>query len=525
MEQGRSTSLRLSNQPQKLIPRDISESLGKLPPQALDLEEAVLGALMLETNAITTVKFLKPHHFYDDRHAEIFRAIFQLHTDGVNPDMRAVVNQLRGIGKIELIGGPYYIAELTSKVSSAANIEYHSRVIVEQAMKRAIISIASQIHHDAYEDTTDIFDLIKKTQEDITFLEERETASSGPERIKALWEQTLIVSKPEEQPPLIYLSDTPVCTPGNHTLLIGKKKSRKSLLVTYLLHQFLQPKTHVGDNIAVFDTEQGKLHVWKGRDRLYRMTNQNVPFFWLRGKSPAERREFITMTVANWSARTKHPLKILVIDGIRDLMSNINDPDESTEVIVWLEKLTLEYNLSIINILHINKTDNNARGHIGSELLNKAECTIQVDLDEKSGFSVVKCESSREKPFEPFMFTHGPTGLPEMIGVPTGDGAANQDDQVKKLQLIFEDEMLKRKELEEGVKSHFAIGQNKAKQLIAQWIARGWIIKNGKDRDPKTTFKLMAQPGFIPVPPKPAAELFDSNSVNPVDEPPDDLPF
>jgi replicative DNA helicase len=81
--------------------------------------------------------------------------------------MRTVVNQLRKYGKIELIGGAYYIAELTAKVSSAANIEYHARVIIEMAIKRDLIQIASQIHHDAYEDVTDVFELLDKTEQSI----------------------------------------------------------------------------------------------------------------------------------------------------------------------------------------------------------------------------------------------------------------------------------------------------------------------------------------------------------------------
>lgn len=165
MEQGRSTSLRFSKS-NKLIPRDISESLGKLPPQALDLEEAVLGALMLEKNALNAVvEFLKPEHFYDDRHKDIYTAIIDLFKATEPVDMRTVVNQLRKNGKIEQVGGAYYIAELTAKVSSAANIEYHSRVIMEMAIKRTLIEVASQIHHDAYEDTTDVFELLDKTEQ------------------------------------------------------------------------------------------------------------------------------------------------------------------------------------------------------------------------------------------------------------------------------------------------------------------------------------------------------------------------
>lgn len=167
MEQGRSTSLRLSSK-SKLIPRDLSESLGKLPPQARDLEEAVLGALMLEKNALNAVvEFLKPEHFYVEAHKEIYSAIIELFKASEPVDMRTVVNQLRKNGKLELVGGAYIIAELTAKVSSAANIEYHARVIIEMAIKRDLIRIASQIHHDAYEDSTDVFELLDKTEQSV----------------------------------------------------------------------------------------------------------------------------------------------------------------------------------------------------------------------------------------------------------------------------------------------------------------------------------------------------------------------
>lgn len=152
----------------KLLVRDIAESLGKLPPQALDLEEAVLGALMLEKGALNAVvEFLKPEHFYSEQHQEIYRAIIELFKGSEPVDMRTVVNQLRKEAKLELIGGAYYIAELTSKVSSGANIEYHARVVIEMAIKRNLIQIASQIHHDAYEDTTDVFELLDKTEQSI----------------------------------------------------------------------------------------------------------------------------------------------------------------------------------------------------------------------------------------------------------------------------------------------------------------------------------------------------------------------
>ena len=168
MEKGRSTSLRLSSKSSKLIPREIAEGLGKLPPQALDLEEAVLGALMLEKSALNAVvEFLQPEHFYMDSHKEVYQAILDLFKASEPVDMRTVVHQLRKNGKLELVGGAYVIAELTAKVSSAANIEFHARVIMEMAIKRKLIEVASQIHNDAFEDTTDVFELLDKTEQSV----------------------------------------------------------------------------------------------------------------------------------------------------------------------------------------------------------------------------------------------------------------------------------------------------------------------------------------------------------------------
>ncbi|HLT06081.1 MAG TPA: replicative DNA helicase [Cyclobacteriaceae bacterium] len=142
--------------------------IGKLPPQAIELEEAVLGALMLEKDALTAVvDILKPESFYKDAHKEIYQAILDLFNASEPIDLLTVTNQLRKNGKLEVVGGAYYITELTSRVSSAANIEYHARIITEQAMKREMIQIASEIQRDAYDETTDVFELLDKMEQSL----------------------------------------------------------------------------------------------------------------------------------------------------------------------------------------------------------------------------------------------------------------------------------------------------------------------------------------------------------------------
>lgn len=451
---------------------------------------------MLESGSIEKVKFLDSSHFYDERHKAVMQAIQSLYRDGKPYDMRMVVKHLREAGKIDLVGGPAFIAELTMAVASAAHLEFHARVIVEMAMKRALIEAASRIHQEAYEEG-DVLDLLDKTLHDLQFLKDRETKSSGPEKIKSLWEKYRITEKPVRPETLIKIGDADVMTVGNISLVIGKKKSRKSLLLAYLIMIFLRPREVMADDLLIFDTEQEEYDVWMAKDRIYRMTNQQVPIFCLRGLNLQERREFIELTVKNWH----RPVKIIFIDGIRDLISNINDPDESTDVVGWLMKMNVEHKVHICTVLHQNKTDLNARGHIGTELLNKAEITIQVELDEKQDKfnppSVVSVESSRRKPFDPFVFTHGPTGLPELLGAPLGQEVVNQDEELMRLEAAFEGQTLKGKECRQMIMAQFGVGDNKARQLLAKFTNRGWVVKSGNTNSPNTTYKLVATKGDV----------------------------
>ncbi len=142
--------------------------MGKLPPQAVDLEEAVLGALMLEKDALSSViDILKPEVFYKDNHQKIFAAIRHLFERTSPVDILTVTAQLRQQGELEMIGGAYYITELTNRVASAANIEYHSRIIIQKFIQRELIRISTEVINNAYEDTTDVLDLLDRAEKNL----------------------------------------------------------------------------------------------------------------------------------------------------------------------------------------------------------------------------------------------------------------------------------------------------------------------------------------------------------------------
>lgn len=142
--------------------------LGKIPPQAVDLEQAVLGAMMLEKNAVTdTIDILKPSSFYDPKHQFIYNAIRELFGSSSPIDLLTVVNKLKQSGELEAAGGAAYISQLTSRVASTAHIEFHARVISEKHIKRELIRMSSEVMRDAYEDTNDVFDVLNKAESEL----------------------------------------------------------------------------------------------------------------------------------------------------------------------------------------------------------------------------------------------------------------------------------------------------------------------------------------------------------------------
>jgi replicative DNA helicase len=134
---------------------------GKVPPQARDLEDAVLGAIMLEKSAFDTiVEILKPECFYTDAHQKIYKAMQSLAGNSMPIDLLTVVEELKKREELEIVGGAYYISKLTNSVVSSANIETHARIILQKFIQRELIRISGEIIGDAYEDSTDVFDLL-----------------------------------------------------------------------------------------------------------------------------------------------------------------------------------------------------------------------------------------------------------------------------------------------------------------------------------------------------------------------------
>jgi replicative DNA helicase len=140
-------------------------SLGKIPPQALDLEEAVLGAILVESGAINEVAhILSPDSFYKNAHRLIYAAVMDLFTKSEPIDILTVASKLRSSGQIEIVGGAFYITELTARINSSAHIQEHARIIIEHAIKRELIGVMAEYHKLCYSEGSDSFDILDQLQ-------------------------------------------------------------------------------------------------------------------------------------------------------------------------------------------------------------------------------------------------------------------------------------------------------------------------------------------------------------------------
>ena len=138
---------------------------GKIPPQAVDLEEVVLGAMLIDKKGVDeAVDILSPEAFYKEAHGYIFEAIYALFESGEPIDLLTVSEELKKRKKLEAAGGDFYLVQLTQKVSSSAHIEFHSRIILQKYIQRSLIKISNEIINESYDDSTDVFDLLDSAE-------------------------------------------------------------------------------------------------------------------------------------------------------------------------------------------------------------------------------------------------------------------------------------------------------------------------------------------------------------------------
>ncbi len=216
----------------------------------------------------------------------------------------------------------------------------------------------------------------------------------------------------------------PICTLGNFSLIIGKAKSKKtfftSMLAAAALSEWpvgkLQGSLPPSKNeVIFFDTEQGAYHVQKVARRIMKLANtqkaSKLHVYGLRRFSYKERIELIEAAIS-----IHDRVGLVIIDGSRDCVADINNAEESVLFVGKVMKISEESGIHIICVLHQNKGDSNARGHLGTESVNKAETVLSVTRDQKDkSLSFVDPEYCRDKDPDQIVFEINQEGIPVMI--------------------------------------------------------------------------------------------------------------
>ena len=260
------------------------------------------------------------------------------------------------------------------------------------------------------------------------------TAKAPSEEILSKWivNTRLLITQPVEEPQdVLYIYENGkksiLCTLGNISLIQGQAKSRKTFLLSFMSTALLTGREYLRfrgklppekSKVIIFDTEQGLYHAKRVQERIYDYSGisktaefENFQYFRLRSCNTKERIEIIEKVITSTPG-----LGFVIIDGIRDLVSDINNADESTRVTGKLMKWSEDLKIHILCVLHENKGDKNSRGHIGTELQNKAESVLRVSRDpENKSYSMVEPVYLRDMDFEDFFFELLEDGTPEVV--------------------------------------------------------------------------------------------------------------
>jgi predicted ATP-dependent serine protease len=309
-------------------------------------------------------------------------------------------------------------------------------------------------------------------------------------------------------------------TLGNFSLIIGKAKSRKSFFISIavstavskdlILERFKSNLPKEQKEVLYFDTEQSKYYVQLALKRICKQIGidepPNLSTYHLRSKTPAERLAIIEAVIYS-----NDKIGFVVIDGIKDLITSINDEEQASMIASKLLKWTEERNIHIVTVLHENKSNNNARGHIGTELINKAETVLSITKAEgNNDISIVEPQQCRNIEPESFAFEINDNGLPiiaENFEARAKSKITRSDvidlDDIQKYQLLVDvfnngSSFLYGKLIAQLRLSHKKIlpknlGKNKAVGLIKYCKNKGWLLQE-KPKEPYTLGSFKENP-------------------------------
>lgn len=345
---------------------------GAQQPQAVPLEEAVIGALLTDKFAILEVQsILRPEHFYKEAHQDIYRACETLVERQTPIDILTVTNHLKEEGKLDAVGGGYYLVELSGKVASAANIQHHARVVAERWLEREAIRLSTNLIKSVYEHSADVFTLRNSISDEL-----RVMPFSSYLRVR---DANAVLSEAATQPDMLQLAGTLLEQQGI-TLLFAQPGVGKSIFAVQIadavsrgtlvfpegiLKNEAEPMCTGFFDFELLDKEfykrytnrEDPLNCFVFADSFFRIDlNPNFTDF----NPDDDIEDYIMREIEN--AVITFRLQFIVIDNISALISqSASDPNVAIRVMARLKRLRIKYSLTLLVLAHTTKQYNKTK--------------------------------------------------------------------------------------------------------------------------------------------------------------------
>ncbi|OWY20288.1 replicative DNA helicase [Sphingobacteriales bacterium UPWRP_1] len=388
----------------------------KVPPQALDLEEVVLGGMMLDRDAVAEIiDILKPDSFYLEAHRHIYQAIYDLFGKAQPIDIITVCEQLRKNGKLEAAGGPYYVSKLTNRVATAANIEHHARIISEKFILRELIKSSTQVVQNAYEETTDVFDLLNTAEQSLFSITEQNLRRSY-DKMNTLIAQAIKNLEALKEHNTEGLTGVPTGFPALDRLTSGWQKSDLIIIAArpamgktaFVLSVARNAAVDFKRPVAVFSLEMSKLQLVNrlisaetglASEKLRRGDLQ--PYEWVQLTSRVDRLSEAPIIIDDTPAinlfelrakcrrfKMQHDIQLIIIDYLQ-LMSgtsadkkNFNREQEISNISRTLKTIAKELDVPVIALSQLSRAVETRGGDKRPQLADLRESgAIEQDAD------------------------------------------------------------------------------------------------------------------------------------------------
>ena len=376
----------------------VQDEMGRLQPQALEFEGAVIGALMIEQDAFSVVsELLKPDSFYDERHQLIYEAITTLAQQQRPVDILTVTEQLRSTGKLEEAGGPYYLATLTENMASSAHIDYHAKIIAQKYLARQLINFGARVQREAFDETVDVEDLMNDTeaklfdisqknmQKDYTqinpvlneayeMLKKAASRSDGMSGLASGYTQLDNITSGWQNSDLVIIAARPAMGKTAFVLSMAKNiaiDQKVPTAVFSLEMSNVQLMNRMISNVCEIDSKKiksGQLEPYEWQQLDSRMTQMiDAPLYL---DDTPQLSVFELRTKAR-RLKMEHDIKIIIIDYLQLMnacgMGYGNRQEEVSTISRSLKGLAKELNIPIIALSQLNRDSEKREGNEGKK--------------------------------------------------------------------------------------------------------------------------------------------------------------